>query len=176
MTVRRTEAEEPVETRNVRKGRPMAMRHDTQAVASNGKGMKSDDFTPPLNGLSRSVVELPLLVLSGEAAALEAAADERGLTVAQFARHLIRDFLGSTSGPRTPAAVIRTRYGRQLFETKEEFISFQRGCAHSSASWVHSGCHESFVCERCWAVLEVGWPDHHPEISRWLNEGGAATR
>lgn len=156
------------------------MRHEAQAVASYGKGMKSDGVRspitpPPLNGLSRSAVELPLLVPSGEAAALEAAADERGLTVAQLARQLICDFLGRTSGPGIPAAVIRTRYGRQLFETKEEFISFQRGCPHPSARWVHGGCHESFVCERSWAVLEVRWPDQHPEISRWLSEGGAAT-
>ena len=68
---------------------------------------------------------------------------------------------------------IRTGYGRQSFKTKEEFISFQRGCPHPSAGWVHGGSYESFVCERCWAVLEVGWPDHHPAISRWLNEGGS---
>ena len=157
------------------------MRHESLTVAGHGRGMKSDGVRslitpPPLDGLGRSVVEVPLLVPSGEATALEAAAAERGLTVAQLARRLLRDFLGRTSGPRPPAAVIRTRYGRQLFKTKEEFISFQRGCPHSSARWVHGECHESFVCERCWAVLEEGWPDHHPEISRWLNDGGAATR
>jgi hypothetical protein len=157
------------------------MRHEAQAVAGYDKGTKADGVwglmaPPPPSGLGRGVVELPLLVPGGEAAALEAAADERGFTVAQSARLLILDFLGRTSGPGAPAAVIRTRYGRQSFETKEEFISFQRNCPHPSARWVHGGCYESFVCERCWAVLEVGWPDHHPEISRWLNEGGAATR
>jgi hypothetical protein len=154
------------------------MRHEALTVAGHGRGMKSDGVRnlitpPPLDGLGRGVVELPLLVPGGEAAALEAAADERGLTVAQLARLLIRDFLGRTSGPEAPTAVIRTGYGRQSFKTKEEFISFQRGCPHPSAGWVHGGSYESFVCERCWAVLEVGWPDHHPAISRWLNEGGS---
>jgi hypothetical protein len=130
------------------------MRHEAQAVAGYESRMKSDRVCslitpPPLNGFGGGVVELPLLVPSGDVTALEAAADERGLTAAQLARRLIRDFLGRTSGPGTPAAVIRTRYGRLLFETKEEFISFQRGCPHSSARWVHSGCYESFVCEWC---------------------------
>ncbi len=152
------------------------MRHE--AVAGYDKEVMSDGVRslitpPPLNGFGRGVVELPLLVPGGEAAALEAAADQRGLTVAQLARLLIRDFLGRTSGPEAPAAAIRTGYGRQSFKTKEEFISFQRVCPHPSAGWVHGGFYESFVCERCWAVLEVGCPDHHPAISRWLNEGGS---
>src|SRR5438309_8584227 len=118
-------------------------------MARHDRGMKSDGVKslitpPPLDGLGRGVLELPLLVPSGEATALEAAADERGLTVAQLARLLIRDFLVRTSGPDTPTAVIRSRYGRQSFETKEEFIGFQRGCTHPSARWVHGGCHESF--------------------------------
>jgi hypothetical protein len=161
--------------------RQIAMGHETQAVAGHGREMKTDGVwslvtPPPLSGLGRAVAELPLLVPSRDAAALEAAAGERGLTVAQLAHLLIRNFLGKTSGPDVHAAVIRTRYGRQSFDTKEEFISFQRSCTHPSASWVHSGCYESFVCERCWAVLEVGWPDDHPAISRWLNDGGAAAR
>jgi hypothetical protein len=118
------------------------------------------------------MVELPLLVPGDAAVALEGVAEERGLTVAQLARFLIRDFLVRASDDGAAAAVIRTTYGRLSFETKEEFISFQRGCPHPSATWVHGDCHESYVCERCWAVLETGWPDHHPAISRWLNEGG----
>ena len=154
------------------------MRHEAQTVAGHGEGMKTDGVRslsapPPLSRLGRGVVELPLLVPSGEATALEVAADERGLTVAQLARRLIRDFLGRASDDGAAAAVIQTKYGRLGFETKEEFISFQRGCPHPSARWVHGGSYESLVCERCWAVLEVGWPDHHPEISRWLNEGGS---
>jgi hypothetical protein len=137
------------------------MRHEAQTVASHGKGTKTDGVRslsapPPLSGLGRGVVELPLLMPGEAAAALEAAADERGLTVAQLARLLIRDFLGRASDDGAAAAVIQTKYGRLSFETKEEFISFQRGCFHPSAGWVHGGCHESFVCERCWAVLEVG--------------------
>jgi hypothetical protein len=157
------------------------MRHEAQAVTDYGKevlfeGVRSLMTPAPLNGLGGSVVELPLLVPGGEAAALEAAAEERGLTVGQLARFLFRDFLGKASGPGAPAVVIRTSYGRQSFKNKEEFISFQRCCAHPSAGWIPTGSYESFVCDRCWAVLDVGWPDYHPEICRWVNEGGAAIR
>jgi hypothetical protein len=93
-----------------------------------------------------------------------------------LARLLIRDFLGTPSGRGAPAAVIRTKYGRRLFETQEEFLSFQRGCPHPSARWFPDRCRDRFVCERCWSVLDEGWPDYHPAISRWLNEGGAAAR
>src|SRR3712207_1581864 len=61
-----------------------------------------------------------------------------------------------------------------LFEAEEELLSVHRDCPHPSARWAHGRHHDSFVCGRCRAVLEEGWPDHHPEISRWLNEGGAA--
>ena len=61
-----------------------------------------------------------------------------------------------------------------LFEVEEESFGVQRRCLHPSAKWVHGRHHDYFVCGRCRAVLEEGWPDHHPEISRWLNEGGAA--
>lgn len=44
------------------------------------------------------VAELPLLLAGWEAAALEAAAHERGLTAAQFTRLLIRRFLGAAAG------------------------------------------------------------------------------
>jgi hypothetical protein len=53
-------------------------------------------------------------------------------------------------------------------------LSFQAGCIHPSSRWVHGPVLDYRVCQRCRAVLEEGWPDHHPEISRWLNEGGAA--
>lgn len=157
------------------------MRREAQAAAGFGRAMKADGVTgpttrPPLNGRGRGMVELSLLVPGGEATALETAAEERGLTAAQLARILINEFLGRTSDPRTPAAVIRTRYGRRLFETKEEFIDFQRGCFHRPARWVHGRRHDYLVCDRCWTVLEVGQPDHHPDISRWLSEGGAGAR
>src|SRR5687768_5413211 len=133
---------------------------NSKAKKTDGPG--SDETPPPSNGLAGALVELPILVPGGEATALEAAANERGLTVAVLARLLIRDFLGRTSGLRSPAVMIRTRYGCRHFDSKEEFISFQRACHHPSAAWVHAGYQESFVCERCWAVLDVGWPDHHP--------------
>ncbi len=47
--------------------------------------------------LESDVVEIPLLLASGQAAALERAAHQRGLSVAQMARHLIEDFLRRTS-------------------------------------------------------------------------------
>lgn len=103
------------------------MRHE--AVAGYGTEVMSDRVRslinpPPLNRFGRGVVELPLLVPGDEVAALEAAAHDRGLTVAQLARLLIRDFLGRTSGPDAPTALIRAGYGRLSFKTKEEFISF----------------------------------------------------
>jgi hypothetical protein len=63
-----------------------------------------------------------------------------------------------------------------FFEVEEEFFRVQRGCPHPSAKWVQGRHHDYFVCDRCRVVLEEGWPDHHPEISRWLNEGGAVAR
>lgn len=94
--------------------------------------------------------------------------------MAQLTRLFFSDFLSRSADTGAAAAVIQTKYGRLIFETKEEFISFQLDCPHSSARWVHGG-HESFVCERCWAVLETGWPDDHPAISRWLNDGGSGS-
>ena len=70
----------------------------------------------------------------------------------------------------TTQAVAGSAGGRQ------EFPGFRRGCLHPSARWVHGGRRDALVCECCGAVLEEGWPDHHPAISRWLNEGGAVTR
>jgi hypothetical protein len=63
-----------------------------------------------------------------------------------------------------------------LFDVEEDYFRVQRRCLHPSARWVHGRHHDYFVCGHCRAVLEEGWPDHHPEISRWLNEGGAAAR
>src|SRR5690242_8451374 len=126
------------------------MQHEAQAVAGDRRGTKTDGVRslgapPPSGEAARGVVELPLLVPSGDAAALEAAAHERGLTVAQLARLLIRQLLDGDSGNGAPAAVIRTKYGRRVFEAQEEFLSFQRGCPHSSARWVHGKCQDHFV-------------------------------
>jgi hypothetical protein len=48
------------------------------------------------------VAELALLLPTGQAAALEAAARQRGLTTAQLTRQLIRDFLDQFGEPRFP--------------------------------------------------------------------------
>jgi hypothetical protein len=45
------------------------------------------------------VVELTLLLPPGQAAALETAARQRGLTTAQLARQLVRDFLARLGKP-----------------------------------------------------------------------------
>jgi CheY-like chemotaxis protein len=77
----------------------MAMGHKAHSVADHGKGMVADRVriltnSPLMGEPEQSVVELPLLVPSEAAAALEAAADERALALAQLFRILIRDFLG----------------------------------------------------------------------------------
>jgi hypothetical protein len=82
-------------------------------------------------------------------------------------------------GPTAGRRPRRDRPGRgdgRPFRTREEFLAFQLDCPHPAAGWVHGRLHDSFVCECCRAVLEDGWPDHHPDISRWVNEGGAAAR
>lgn len=139
-------------------------------------GVLSRRSPPPLNGFGGGMAELPLLLPSVEVEVLEAVAHEQGLTLAQLARLIISGFLGRTSSSGELAATIRTRYGRHRFKTTEEFIRFQRDCPHPTAKWTQGGCHEALVCEQCWAVLDAGWPDDHPEISRWLNEGGAPAR
>jgi len=45
------------------------------------------------------VVELALLLPTGQATALETAARRRGLTTAQLARQLVRDFLDRSGEP-----------------------------------------------------------------------------
>lgn len=85
------------------------MQHEAQAVASHCRGTKTDGprnllTRPWLGEIDLGVTELPILVPSEEAAALEAAAHERGLTVAQLARLLIRQFLDRASGSGAPAA------------------------------------------------------------------------
>lgn len=52
-------------------------------------------------------------------------------------------------------------------------LDYQRHCSHPSSRWVHGRSVDRRVCRDCHSVLEEGWPDHHPEVSRWLNEGGA---
>jgi len=48
------------------------------------------------------MVELVLLLSAGRSAALEAAAQQRGVTVAQLIRRLIRDFLDQSGGAQFP--------------------------------------------------------------------------
>jgi hypothetical protein len=43
------------------------------------------------------VVEIPLLLAGWQVSALETAAHDRGLTAAEMVRHVLRDFLSSTS-------------------------------------------------------------------------------
>jgi hypothetical protein len=69
-----------------------------------------------------------------------------------------------------------TRRGASAARRPSDTLRFQRSCPHPSAKWVCGRSLDYFVCERCRAVLEEGWPDDHPEISRWLNEGGAVGR
>jgi hypothetical protein len=49
--------------------------------------------------LDEEMVELPLLLADGEAAALAAEAHQRGLTPAQLVRRLIRDFIARQAVP-----------------------------------------------------------------------------
>ncbi len=70
---------------------------------------------------------------------------------------------GPASGPGAP----RAAGGRT------DPPGFQGRCPHPSARWAHGQAFDYLVCDHCRGVLEEGWPDHHPEVSRWLNEGGA---
>ena len=72
------------------------------------------------------------------------------------------------------AEPLTTREGASAAVSLSDTFRLQRRCPHPSARWVYGTGLDYRVCERCRAVLEEGWPDHHPEISRWLNEGGAA--
>jgi hypothetical protein len=81
----------------------------------------------------------------------------KSLTAAEGAR--------PASGAGPPDAVNRTGT-----------LGLQQRCPHPSTRWARGRELDYRVCECCLAVLEKGWPDHHPEISRWMNEGGAVGR
>lgn len=49
-------------------------------------------------------------------------------------------------------------------------------CSHPSLSRVPGRYNEYQICDLCREVLGVIQADDHPEISRWLNEGGAIGR
>jgi hypothetical protein len=64
--------------------------------------VRSEDSPDVVVGLAHAgaeVVEVGLLLPASEAAALEAAACRRGLTVGQAVRRLIRDFVQPPPGP-----------------------------------------------------------------------------
>jgi hypothetical protein len=78
---------------------PAAHRESGTAAGRTGNGRAPD----PRRVFDGEVVELALLLTSGEATALESAAHARGMTVAQLLRFLIRECLAHPGGPRHPA-------------------------------------------------------------------------
>lgn len=69
---------------------PAAHRESGKATGHTGNGRAAPD---PRRGFNGDVVELALLLTSGEAMALGSAAHARGMTVAQLLRCLIRQCL-----------------------------------------------------------------------------------
>ncbi|MGE3808490.1 MAG: hypothetical protein AB7K24_27820 [Gemmataceae bacterium] len=115
-----------------------------------------------LRRIDRDVSELSLAIPIKEATALEEAAAIHGLTVAQLIRRLICAFLGESSRPDA----------KPEFRADPFCFSTQQSCQHSSVCWQQGKFRDSLVCQLCSAVIEEGWTESHPDISRWLSEGG----
>ncbi len=79
---------------------PAAHRESGKATDHTGNGRASPD---PRRVFDGEIVELALLLTSGEATALESAAHARGMTAAQLLRFLIRTCLAHPGGPGHPA-------------------------------------------------------------------------
>ena len=79
---------------------PAAHAESGTATGRTGNGRAAPD---PRRVFDGEVVELALLLTSGEATALESEAHARGMTVAQLLRFLIREYLALPGGREHPA-------------------------------------------------------------------------
>ena len=66
------------------------------------------------------------------------------------------------------------KYGNWVFRSQDAFYNFQESCPHPAKSWVFSQYHDYYACERCWKVENERMHEAHPDISRWVDEGGRA--
>lgn len=67
---------------------------------------------------------------------------------------------------------LSNKYGNWVFESEESYLLFQDQCSHPTQSWICSPHYDYLTCDRCGKVELEKMNTGHPELSRWVTEGG----